>query len=117
MVLSRNRASCFYQGQYLFCYCSRGFVHGAEERLEHDQGEVNDLLDPRLERYGRFQGFSSQVRASGYPRVLAFLLPGYVSIEISLLIGVKLPYFIKYGAHFFTLKMMLKYSLHNMHGR
>ncbi len=93
MVLSRNRASCFYQGQYLFCYYSRGFVHGAEERLEHDQGEVNDLFDPRLERYGRLQGFSSQVRAVGDPRVLAFLLPRFSPIEISLHIGVKLPYF------------------------
>ncbi len=115
MVLFRNRAPCFYQGQYL--YYSRGFVHGAEERLEHDQGEVNDLLDPRLERYGRFQGFSSQVRAAGDPRVLAFLLPRFLPIEISLLIGVKLPYFIEYSALFFTLKKMLKYSLHTIHGR
>ncbi len=29
----------------------------------------------------------------------------------------KLPYFIEYSAHFFTLKMMLKYSLHTIHGR
>jgi len=28
-----------------------------------------------------------------------------------------LPYFIKYSAHFYTLKMMLKYSLHTIHGR
>jgi len=26
-------------------------------------------------------------------------------------------YFIKYSAHFFTLKKMLKYSLHTIHGR
>ncbi len=26
-------------------------------------------------------------------------------------------YFIKYSAHFYTLKMMLKYSLHTIHGR
>jgi hypothetical protein len=28
-----------------------------------------------------------------------------------------LPYFIKYSAHFFTLKIMLKYSLCTIHGR
>jgi hypothetical protein len=28
-----------------------------------------------------------------------------------------IPYFIEYSAHFFTLKMMLKYSLHTIHGR
>ncbi len=28
-----------------------------------------------------------------------------------------IPYLIKYSAYFFTLKMMLKYSLHTVHGR
>jgi hypothetical protein len=31
--------------------------------------------------------------------------------------GFAVVYFIKYSAHFFTLKMMLKYSLHIIHGR
>jgi len=29
----------------------------------------------------------------------------------------QVPYFIEYSAHFFTSKMMLKYSLHTIHGR
>jgi len=32
-------------------------------------------------------------------------------------LGVKVPYFIEYSVHFFILKMMLKYSLHTVHGR
>jgi hypothetical protein len=28
-----------------------------------------------------------------------------------------LPYFIEYSSHFFTLKMILNYSLHTIHGR
>jgi hypothetical protein len=29
----------------------------------------------------------------------------------------KLPYFFEYSVNFYTLKMMLKYSLHTIHGR
>ncbi len=42
---------------------------------------------------------------------LAFALPGTVDLIIKLL------YFIEYSVHFFTLKMMLKYSLRTIHGR
>jgi hypothetical protein len=36
---------------------------------------------------------------------------------IHLLVTKKIPYFIEYSVHFFTLKMMLKYSLHTIHER
>ncbi len=38
----------------------------------------------------------------------------YVARNLLLIL---LLYFIKYSAHFFILKMMLKYSLHTLHGR
>jgi hypothetical protein len=31
--------------------------------------------------------------------------------------NVYIPYFVEYSVQFFTLKMMLKYSLHTVHGR
>ncbi len=37
--------------------------------------------------------------------------------EIKVIILDEVPYFIEYIAHFFILKMMLKYSLHTIHGR
>jgi hypothetical protein len=35
----------------------------------------------------------------------------------TLIINIVLLYFIEYSVHFFTLKMMLKYSLRTIHGR
>ncbi len=39
---------------------------------------------------------------------------GMTTIPITI---TKVQYFIKYSVHFFTWKMMLKYSLHTIHGR
>ncbi len=44
----------------------------------------------------------------------------YVKIHVKL-VGFKeqnrIPYFIEYSAHFFTMKMMMKYSLRTEHGK
>ncbi len=52
-----------------------------------------------------------------YVQFVVFFVRGILCQVAKFIYNSLIPYFIEYSAHFFTWKMMLKYSMRTIHGR
>jgi hypothetical protein len=87
------------------------------QKANREKHKVSSKLQKKLELCAQkiFEAFYVKMATS--EKQLFVIRSKKLRINMLMKLIPKLPYFIEYSAHFFTLKKMLKYSLRTIHGR